>query len=535
VFLRGWRSYKRLAWLQDELCPLSGTSKNPFGGWAATLVDSLDSLWLLDLQSEFHEAVRAVGRIDWSIPSTRSINIFETTIRHLGGLLGAYDLSGESVLLAKAAELGDMLLAAFDTPNRIPPFWFHINSALNGRLEAGDADPTAGIGSLFMEFTRLSQFTGNPKYYDATDRVKDFFMRTQNKTNVPGMWPVSMNFRREKSDSTLFTLGANSDSLYEYLPKMFILLGGLDESYKTMAEPALETARRHLFFRPMTKSQDLDILFAGKGHASRRPVTVPGEPEPEWDPETTFSPSGEHLTCFAGGLYMLAGKTFGNDEFVQDGLRLARGCAWAYSVFRTSIMPESFEMEPCPQPIMDPSFPHHTILSSEFTTKQSDGLETYKKRTGHCAWEQSVWDITGGSIFDYPDGGFRYVRDTRYLLRPEAIESIFYAYRITGDEEYREVAWKMFEAVEKATATGLGNAAVQNVNTKEEVVKQLDSMEVSSFSLLEFWISPINTRHQPPTPGFFFLLETSTDMVTEFLVRRNPQVFLSHLLASGLY
>jgi mannosyl-oligosaccharide alpha-1,2-mannosidase len=460
---------------------LSGTPKNPFGGWAATLVDSLDSLWLLGLQDEFKEAVRAVGRIDWAVSSSRTINLFETTIRHLGGLLGAHDLSGEPVLLAKAAELGDMLLAAFDTPNRIPPFWFHINSAFNGGLVAGDAAPTAGIGSMFMEFTRLSQFTNDPKYYDATDRVKEFFVRTQNRTNLPGMWPMTMNFLREKSDSTLFTLGANSDSLYEYLPKMYILLGGLDESYKNMALTALETAQRHLFFRPMTKSDDVDILFAGRGYAGRRPVVVPGEEGPEWDPETTLSPSGEHLTCFAGGMYMLAGKTFGRDDFVEDGLRLARGCAWAYSVFRTGIMPESFELEPCPQRIRGPSTSmDHMIFTSKFVTKQSSSLGDYKMRLQRCQWEQSVWDTTGGSIVDYPDGGFRYVRDSRYLLRPEAIESVFYAYRVTGDEGYRETAWKMFEAIEKVTRTELGNAGVVNVNTKEqEQVQLLDSMEVS--------------------------------------------------------
>ena len=33
--------YRKYAWLQDEVRPLSGGVNNPFGGWAATLVDSL--------------------------------------------------------------------------------------------------------------------------------------------------------------------------------------------------------------------------------------------------------------------------------------------------------------------------------------------------------------------------------------------------------------------------------------------------------------------------------------------------------------
>ena len=55
---------------------------------------------------------------------SETISVFETTIRHLGGLLSTYDFSGNSILLNKAMELGEMLYVAFDTPNRMPvPYW----------------------------------------------------------------------------------------------------------------------------------------------------------------------------------------------------------------------------------------------------------------------------------------------------------------------------------------------------------------------------------------------------------------------------
>ena len=44
----------------------------------------------------------------------------QTTIRELGGLLSAYDLSGDKVFLTKAIELGDLLMPAFDTQSGIP-------------------------------------------------------------------------------------------------------------------------------------------------------------------------------------------------------------------------------------------------------------------------------------------------------------------------------------------------------------------------------------------------------------------------------
>jgi len=46
-FTHAWNAYKEHAWLRDEVMPLSGSSHDPFGGWAATLVDSLGLLHLL--------------------------------------------------------------------------------------------------------------------------------------------------------------------------------------------------------------------------------------------------------------------------------------------------------------------------------------------------------------------------------------------------------------------------------------------------------------------------------------------------------
>lgn len=116
---------------------MSGGFKDPFGGWAATLVDCMDTLWLMDLKDDFYEAAGAAVKMDWSNTTATAINLFETTIRHLGGLLSAYDLSGESALLLKATELGDMLYIAFDTPNRIPGFWLDFEKAKDGLQIAG--------------------------------------------------------------------------------------------------------------------------------------------------------------------------------------------------------------------------------------------------------------------------------------------------------------------------------------------------------------------------------------------------------------
>jgi mannosyl-oligosaccharide alpha-1,2-mannosidase len=222
AFMHSWDGYKKNAWLKDEVAPVTGGYRSTFGGWGATLVDTLDTLWIMGMKEEFEEAVAAVIEIDFSVVQQNPLNIFETTIRYLGGLLGAYDVSDGNypALLRKAVEVGEVLYVAFDTPNRMPiTRW----SADDGRPQAEALEKTlvAEIGSLSLEFTRLSQLSGDMKYFDAIQRITDVFDKQQNLTKLPGMWPILVNARTEDfSRDTLFTLGGMADSVYEYLPKV---------------------------------------------------------------------------------------------------------------------------------------------------------------------------------------------------------------------------------------------------------------------------------------------------------------------------
>jgi mannosyl-oligosaccharide alpha-1,2-mannosidase len=127
VAKKSWDGYREHAWLKDELSPVSGKFRDPFAGWGATLVDSLDTLWIMGLKEEFAEAVKAVDKIDFTTTTRPDIPLFETTIRYLGGLLAAYDLSDKKYpnLLTKAVELAEVLISAFDTPNRMPETYYY--------------------------------------------------------------------------------------------------------------------------------------------------------------------------------------------------------------------------------------------------------------------------------------------------------------------------------------------------------------------------------------------------------------------------
>ena len=192
AFKHSWKGYKDKAWLQDELSPVSGGHRNPFCGWAATLVDTLDTLWIMGLEEDFTEASLAVGEIDFTTSFRNDIPLFETTIRYLGGLVSAYDISGGKyrVLLDKAVQLADVLMGAFDTPNRMPiTYYFWKPTFASNPHRASVRAVLAELGSLSMEFTRLAQITKETRYYDAIARITNEFETWQNNTLVPGMWP----------------------------------------------------------------------------------------------------------------------------------------------------------------------------------------------------------------------------------------------------------------------------------------------------------------------------------------------------------
>jgi mannosyl-oligosaccharide alpha-1,2-mannosidase len=191
VFKKSWRSYRTKAWMKDALKPISGESVDQFSGWAATLIDSLDTLWILGMRAEFYEAVAAVATIDFGQSTSTSVNTFETCIRYLGGLLAAYDLSGHEVLKTKAIEVGDLLYGAFNTENSMPVDFIHFEDAKKGSgLTVESQVVSASPGTITLEFSRLSQITGNDKYYAAVSHLMDVFHEGQNATQLPGMWPM---------------------------------------------------------------------------------------------------------------------------------------------------------------------------------------------------------------------------------------------------------------------------------------------------------------------------------------------------------
>lgn len=185
---------------------------------------------------------------------------------------------------------------------------------------------------MSLEFTRLSQLTGDPKWFDAVQRITNVLEAEQKQTKIPGLWPIAFNaetvhFREDPE----FTLGGRADSLYEYIPKEYIMLGSNAEQYRKMYFDWLEAAKDNLFFRPMNP-ENRDIIISGTADVLGDTITL--------------RPEGQHLSCFLGGLIAIGSKVFNRADDLDVAKKLVDGCIWAYGSTATHIMPEVFRAIP---------------------------------------------------------------------------------------------------------------------------------------------------------------------------------------------
>ncbi|KAG7626047.1 putative mannosyl-oligosaccharide 1,2-alpha-mannosidase [Arabidopsis thaliana] len=219
AMVHAWSSYEKYAWGQDELQPQTKDGVDSFGGLGATMIDALDTLYIMGLDEQFQKAREWVAS-SLDFDKDYAASMFETTIRVVGGLLSAYDLSGDKIFLEKAMDIADRLLPAWDTQSGIP---YNIINLKHGNAHnptwAGGDSILADSGTEQLEFIALSQRTGDPKYQQKVEKV----ISVLNK-NFPadGLLPIYINPDTANPSQSTITFGAMGDSFYEYLLKVWV-------------------------------------------------------------------------------------------------------------------------------------------------------------------------------------------------------------------------------------------------------------------------------------------------------------------------
>ncbi|VVC37442.1 Glycoside hydrolase family 47 [Cinara cedri] len=387
-----WDSYVKYAWGKNELKPVSkhGHSGSVFGSanMGVTIVDSLDTLLIMGLNDEYK-----LGR-DWvannfTLENVKiDISVFETNIRFIGGFLSCYAMTGDTIFRDKAEYVAKKLLPAFKTPTGIPHSLVNLKSgnSKNFLWASGSSSILSEFGTLHLEFVYLSDITGNDIYRQKVETIREF-VRGLDRPN--GLYPNYLNPITGKWGQRHVSLGALGDSFYEYLLKAYIQSNGKDLIARDMFDDAMASVMDNLV---QTSASGLTYLADMRFDRLEHKM--------------------DHLTCFAGGMFALAGESLGSDSskhYSELGASLTETCHIAYDKTATKLGPEAFRF--------------------------TDNNEAVAVRGN----------------------------EKHNILRPETIESYFVLWRLTHDNKYREWGWEAAQAFEKYCKVSGGYSGIRDV------------------------------------------------------------------------
>lgn len=317
-----WSNYARFAWGDNELNPIAKTGHNAaiFGKvrGGATIVDSLDTLYIMGLMSEFWKAKEWIAN-SLTLDNVRSdVSVFEINIRFVGGLLSAYALSKDEVFKRKAVEFTDKLLPACNTPSGIP--YALINPATgavkNWNWASGGSSILAEFGSLHLEWQYLSEVTGDPKYLQKVQQIRKV-LQEMNKPD--GLYPNFLNPKTRNWGTRHISIGALGDSFYEYLLKSWLMTSKKD------------TVARDMYFEAMKAMVNRLLRTSNDGFKFMADLRN-GRQDEKMD----------HLGCFSGGMFALSSMHAGSEQshYMDIGAELTRTCHESYARTACHLGPE---------------------------------------------------------------------------------------------------------------------------------------------------------------------------------------------------
>uniref|UniRef100_I3KPM4 alpha-1,2-Mannosidase n=1 Tax=Oreochromis niloticus TaxID=8128 RepID=I3KPM4_ORENI len=289
----------------------------------ATIVDALDTLYIMEMFEEFDAATDWVEKsLDFNVNA--EVSVFEVNIRFVGGLLSAYYLSGKEVFRRKAVELGEKLLPAFKTPTGIPWALLNLKSGIgrNWPWASGGSSILAEYGTLHLEFMHLSRLSGNPEFAQKVMNIRKVLNRLE---KPQGLYPNYLNPNSGQWGQHHVSVGGLGDSFYEYLLKAWLMSDKTDEEGKKMYYDALQAIETNL----MRKSTNGLTYIA------------------EWKGGLLEHKMG-HLTCFAGGMIALGADGAPGDKTghqMEQAAEIARTCHESYARTTLKLGPEAFRFD----------------------------------------------------------------------------------------------------------------------------------------------------------------------------------------------
>nr|XP_029545046.1 endoplasmic reticulum mannosyl-oligosaccharide 1,2-alpha-mannosidase-like [Oncorhynchus nerka] len=404
AFRHAWKGYKEFAWGHDELKPVS-KSYGEWFGLGLTIIDALDTMWILGLKEEFEEARKWV-ETELSFSKNVDVNLFESTIRILGGLLSTYHLTGDEMFLEKAKDIGLRLMPAFKTPSKIPFSDVNIGKGTAHPPRWTSDSTLAEVTSVQLEFRELSRLTQDPQYQEVVNEVMRLVHKLPGKHD--GLVPMFINTNSGQfTHKGVFTLGARADSYYEYLLKQWIQGGKTEPDLLEDYLEAIEGVKKHL----LRTSGPRKLTFVGELNHNR------------------FNPKMDHLVCFLPGTLALGAHNGLPEDHMELALQLMETCHQMYIQMETGLSPEiaHFNLQPYDGRDVDVKpADRHNLLRPE-TVESLFYLYRFTKDAKYRDWG---WDIleSFNKYTRVPSGGYTSISNVRDPVNPgprDKMESFF--------------------------------------------------------------------------------------------------------------
>lgn len=551
LFYHGYENYMAHAFPEDELRPISCRPltrdrdnpahievNDPLGNYSLTLIDSLSTLAILasnPSSSKYNKPLRLFqdGVRDLVVqygdgtdgPSGHGlrakgfdvdskVQVFETAIRGLGGLLSAHLFAvgelpirgytppeeqaayartwhknqtlerNEGILWSNGFEYdGQLLRLAYDLGNRlIPAFWsptgipyprvnlrhgipFYVNSPVNAQSQCGEGEAhplppevtetcSAGAGSLVLEFTVLSRLTGDYRFEDLAKRAFWAIWARRSSIDLIGS---GIDAETGNWMGTWTGIGAGIDSFFEYALKSHILLSR--EAYPVPKDP-VDAEDPRILFEPLPMEDDSPQAFLNA-----------------WN--TAHSAIQRHL---------YRGPDHQHPHYIQADL--ITGAARGFWIDALSAY-----------------YPGVLTLGGHIEEAQETHLLQTALWTRYSALPER-WNLITGGI----EGGLGW-----WVGRPEFIESTYYLYRATEDPWYVYVGEMVLRDIKRRCWTKCGWASIQNVLTGEKT-DRMESFflgETAKYLFLLFDPThPLNQLDEPfvfTTEGHPLVIPRGTD------------------------
>ena len=325
--IHAWKGYSDHAWGANELRPISKKrhDNSIFGpaSLGATIVDSIDTLYIMGLMDEYNQAKDWIQHSFKPEAADYDLSVFEVTIRFLGGLLSTHALTKDDLFYSKALDLGKRILPAFDTPSGIPSTKINLAKGIS----FDNHFVLAEWGTLSLEFNQLAEVSGSNTFREPIQRL---YKAMDDMKQPYGLFPVhvapvrdrtaNIDVNEEWENSGPFSLDGMGDSFYEYLFKSWLQSDKSDEKSRKLYVAGMEGAAQKL------------VQTSEKSKLNYLSSVDRGETEHKMG----------HLGCFTGGMLALSGQTMGIKQHLELGEALTTTCHQSYKRSPTKLGPETF-------------------------------------------------------------------------------------------------------------------------------------------------------------------------------------------------